>query len=423
MSSSISSSDTARRFVIRLLLWVMLSLAGLFALGIYLEPLDGDLTRTGFYSERDYGWRGVQEIFPQTQLAFPASRAETGRYDGYYDVVVLGDSFSYSRPKSQWQNYLAAETGLSVATLYIGQIGLSQLLASRPFREHPPKVLIVESVERRLPAHLKEEVPDCSKASLSRDALKKSPAHGEVSNHGDFIQNNQMVADYALRYLRANGINQRFPSRMNSGNTAFVSSTQAVKPLPGMVQQAGRDTSWQQVKLAYVRSFLWNNLLRRFAGREATDTVRLELARPAPFSSRERDSMLVYLDDIEKARWWKEAGLEEMNCRINAMRQQVEANGYTRFVLMVPPDKLTAYADFLQDRSLKDISLLPALSALQPQVMPRIDLALDEAIRQGVQDVYLPDNTHWGSNGQRAAAAALKLCGDCKPAGQDHISR
>lgn len=199
MSSSISSSDTARRFVIRLLLWVMLSLAGLFALGIYLEPLDGDLTRTGFYSERDYGWRGVQEIFPQTQLAFPASRAETGRYDGYYDVVVLGDSFSYSRPKSQWQNYLAAETGLSVATLYIGQIGLAQLLASRPFREHPPKVLIVESVERRLPAHLKEEVPDCSKASLSDRA---------------------------------------------SGETlAFTSMTQAVKPLPGMVQQAGRDTS------------------------------------------------------------------------------------------------------------------------------------------------------------------------------------
>lgn len=119
--------------------------------------------------------------------------------------------------------------------------------------------------------------------------------------------------------------------------------------------------------------------------------------------------MLVYLDDIKKFMWWKEAGLEGMSCRISAMRKQVEANGYTRFVLMVPPDKLTAYADFLRDSSMQNISRLSALSGLQPQVMPRLDRALDEAIRRGEPDVYLPDNTHWGSNGQRAAAQTLSL--------------
>lgn len=365
MNSSISSSDSARLFVFRLLVLVLLAIGGLFALGIYLEPLEGDLTRTGFYSERDYGWHGQQEVFPQTQLVFPASQADTGRYDGHYDVVVLGDSFSYFRPQSQWQNYLAAETGLSVATLYIGQIGLTQLLASPAFRAHPPKMLVVESVERRLPAHLKEEMPDCSKATLA--------------------------------------------NRAGSETKAFLISNQAVKSQPGVVQAAERASSWSQIKLAYVRGFLWNNLLRKITNREYTEAVRLELARPAPFSSRERDSMLVYLDDIKKFKWWKEAGLEGMSCRISAMRKQVEANGYTRFVLMVPPDKLTAYADFLRDSSMQNISRLSALSGLQPQVMPRLDRALDEAIRRGEPDVYLPDNTHWGSNGQRAAAQTLSL--------------
>ena len=96
-----------------------------------------------------------------------------------------------------------------------------------------------------------------------------------------------------------------------------------------------------------------------------------------------------------------------MGCRIEVMRARVESNGYTRFVLMVPPDKLTAYADYLSDPKLRNVSSLSALADMHPNVMPRLDRSLIKAIRSGKQDVYLPDDTHWGSNGQRIAAETL----------------
>ena len=89
------------------------------------------------------------------------------------------------------------------------------------------------------------------------------------------------------------------------------------------------------------------------------------------------------------------------------MRQQVEANGQTRFVLIVAPDKLTAYSDFIANKKLRNISMLTELSERNNKVIPRIDLALISAIRNGEQDVYLPDDTHWGSSGHRIAAETL----------------
>jgi hypothetical protein len=74
---------------------------------------------------------------------------------------------------------------------------------------------------------------------------------------------------------------------------------------------------------------------------------------------------------------------------------------------MVAPDKLTAYADFVCDKGLRDISALAELSGHFPEVIPRLDLALISAIHEGKQDVYLPDDTHWGSSGYQIAAETL----------------
>ena len=74
---------------------------------------------------------------------------------------------------------------------------------------------------------------------------------------------------------------------------------------------------------------------------------------------------------------------------------------------MAAPDKLTAYADFVSDRKLRNLSALAELSKQNPDSMPRVDLALKSAIAQGVQDVYLPNDTHWGSIGNQIAAETL----------------
>ena len=59
------------------------------------------------------------------------------------------------------------------------------------------------------------------------------------------------------------------------------------------------------------------------------------------------------------------------------------------------------------DKGLRDISALSELSGHLPEVMPRLDLALTFAINDGEEDVYLPDDTHWGSSGNQIAAETL----------------
>ena len=370
MSSYTSSSESHRRFVF----WLLFSVAGLFALGVYLQPLNkySGLTRIGSYSEREFGWNKPQLTFPRTKLEFPASAEDSGQYGSYHDVVVLGDSFSRIWPELQWQNHLAATTGWSVATLNINKIRLGQVLASQEFHDHPPRVLIVESVERYLTGVLKRNTSGCGKPDF--DTFK---------------------AQSSLQINRG------------EANTAFTMITQFGGHLPGTTQRVERERAWIEIKLGYVRGYIWNSLLRNLLGDAHTDAAKVALAKDAPFSSVNKHAMLVYKEDFRKVEWWREMGMPELGCRIEKMRKQVEANGQTRFVLMVAPDKLTAYADFLSDKGLRDISALFELSVHLPEVMPRLDLALTSAINNGEQDVYLPDDTHWGSSGNQIAAETL----------------
>lgn len=359
MSSFTFSSEPHRRFVVWLLALVVLPVAGFFAIGVYLQPLYGDLTRIGFYSERDFGWNSTQVIFPNEKLEFNASPDNSSRY---FDILVLGDSFSRYRPKFQWQNYLKVITRESIGTMNINEIRLIQVITSRGFREHPPKVLIMESVERELPHHLKQNMNIC----------KKTPA-----------ENSKIDARSEITPI----INWNWEN--------YHADT---------TRQVDRETKLSEINLGYTLKYLRHNL---FGETVRNQVYKMNISRPAPFSSRDQSEFLIYDDDINKIKWWSDMGLSEMDCRIEAMRRQVEANGYTRFVLMVPPDKLTAYADFLRNPEFRHASLLSALSERHPELMPRFDNALITAIRSGEQDVYFPDDTHWASNGQRIAAKTL----------------
>jgi len=360
VNSSTSSSDPHRRYVQGIAALALIPLLALFALGVYLEPLWGDLTRVGGYSEKEFGWN-------KSQLEFPEPLASLGKYERYHDVVVLGDSYSTHRPNLQWQNYIVAATGWSVATLDSKQVALKQVLASQAFRETPPKLFILQTVERALPGRLPPRINDeqtCDAPSQSRQ-VAKSPLPPDSA--------------WATRLMEVEKIGKH------------------VK----------RGTAWSDVQLKYVLRYLAATLTRELAGDAYTTAVKVELSTRAPFSSANKEAMLVYTDDFRKVEWWSAMGLAEMNCRIERMRDQVEANGVTRFVLMVAPDKLTAYADFLADTQSRGISSLAQLAEQQPETLPRLDLALISRIRHGEQDVYLPDNTHWGSSGNRIAAEAL----------------
>lgn len=67
---------------------VVLALVGVF----YFQPYWGPLTRKSGYLENNFGWTQPQEIFDKPLFRIAKSVAE---YDKYYDVVVIGDSFSH----------------------------------------------------------------------------------------------------------------------------------------------------------------------------------------------------------------------------------------------------------------------------------------------------------------------------------------
>lgn len=54
-----------------------------FGLGVFLQPLQGDLTRLGNLAERDFGWNATQPVLPLR-----------GNQPTNPGVIVLGDSFS-----------------------------------------------------------------------------------------------------------------------------------------------------------------------------------------------------------------------------------------------------------------------------------------------------------------------------------------
>ncbi len=356
MSSSTSNSNPHYRYVKRLLALALIPAFGLFSLGVYLQPLYGDLTRIGSYSEKEFGWNK-----PQLEFQYPLF--DIGRYDRYYDVVVLGDSFSNARPRHQWQNHLVKATGWSVTTLDFGKTKLDQVLESKFFHENPPKYLILEWVERSLPQRIRR-IQSCKVADL--------------------------------------------PSRKKSSSIRFY-QTMPLKPDERnyLALHVERKTDWSDIKLGWVFRYVWHNVSRIINGNEYTDATNVKLSRPAPFSSINKKTLLVYKSDLSKVAEWRQIRLAEMGCGIEMMRDKVEANGYTQFVLMVAPDKLTAYADFIGEKDLRNTSRLSTLSDQYPGIMPRLDLTLISAIHQGEQDVYLPDDTHWGSTGQKIAAGTL----------------
>jgi hypothetical protein len=74
---------------------------------------------------------------------------------------------------------------------------------------------------------------------------------------------------------------------------------------------------------------------------------------------------------------------------------------------MIAPDKLSAYSRLLADPGLAGLSRFDLLTTDPALHLPRLDLRLRNAIDDGVEDVYLNNDTHWGSVGYQIVAQEL----------------
>jgi hypothetical protein len=347
------------------LYWLLLPVAllggAIVGLTLWLEPLAGDLTRIGGYSENEYGWRGAQERFTPP-LAEPAD------LNHLYDILVFGDSFSLSiasdqqtKPGGFWVDYLARETGLTVGVVHYDKLGLAAYLASAAYRDHPPRALIYETVERGL---RRREIaqPVCTSPAAAASAIALVP--------------------------------------------------RVIKPVHF---QRMTGLQFSDHALAATVDFLTKVISRLALAETHPQVLRFPLARADLFTSRRARDLLVYHDDLDKVGW---SGVDwtAIGCQLLALQAMTEANRRTRFLTVIAPDKLSAYAAILGS-PVGWIDGTERLSKVKGLDLPRADLALKAAIAAGVADVYLPNDTHFGSVGARifALTVARTLEGSSRP--------
>jgi hypothetical protein len=324
----------------------------LCAATLYYEPVVGDLTRLGGYSENDFGWEGTQKVF-KPALAKAASLAE------HYDIVVVGDSFSARTTKDRqtpnggfWTDFLAERTGLTVGVFDLDKTSLEQVLGGHGYISSPPKLLVYQSVERALDTRFAEKNTHCSPTPASDKHLLPRPLG--------------LAADSVARD-KARTLNE---ARLNQ--------------------------TIDRVKKSLRRSLLHD---------DGGPVLRTPLSRAGMFSNTKSSEVLLLADDLRKKQWSSKQ-IDAMRCAMLRHKATVEANGSTKFVALIAPDKSTVYADYLPT-GLVRAYLCAALSGDGATHVLCVDDILRAAVASGIKDVYLPNDTHWASAGADLVARSV----------------
>ena len=338
--------------------WIILGPLGivflvLYALALTLEPIDGDLTRTGPYLESEFGWNAPQEQFKKDLYALKKNED----YDKYYDVVIVGDSYSTMEFTYQWQNYLTLLTGLSSITFNIHSTNIDKLLTSENFKKHPPKIFIWQFVERSISLRPHYTSTECTPEASS------PPASVAIAP----------LATTVMPYERDRTISFFNPN--------FNESSHYLK-------------------------YFFRGLFVSKMGKHSR-TIRLPLNTGGLFSSKNDREILLYNRDFWKVQRFKNEFLERRRCYISHLQNLSQKNGKTFFVALPAPDKMTVYEEFTEFRDIKNINLLELLDTDPRLHLIRLDRVFKKKIKEGVVDLYPPNETHWGSRGHRVVVETL----------------
>ena len=336
---------TSKTYSLILLLPVVILALLVFGLKFYLEPLEGDLTRIGSYKESDYGWN----------KPLPVSTNETVNYASfpnqnttYYSVVVVGDSFSHFRGRQNfgWQQLLADYSGLDIVTYDRKKVGIEDFIESKHYNKQPPALLIFQFVERKLPYMASKAPTNCPAAQ----SMVVAPSSLIVTGIKDI--------DFGL-YKRPKGL-------------------------------ANLDESM---------SFLFKRISFK-------KKVRINsLTRDDLFSSKLSSQLLWFYKDLEKFQL-NDVDLEKVGCYLSYLQNRVQSNGKTQFLVMIAPDKTTIYRKYFEKDSFETRDMIGSVAKSGLNLL-RLDHTLSRAAESGVQDIYLPNNTHWGFAGNDLVAKSV----------------
>jgi hypothetical protein len=89
------------------------------------------------------------------------------------------------------------------------------------------------------------------------------------------------------------------------------------------------------------------------------------------------------------------------------LQQKVQGNGKTIFIALIGPDKLTTYSSYLTSERWKNISKYQYLTKdHRLNIVPLLSY-FNSAHKENIKDIYLPNDTHWSSAGNKLVGYAI----------------
>ena len=345
-----------RAFLVGLLLiWgTCFGLPLLTALGGSLQPLEGDLTRIGGLSERDYGWNEPQLRFDRLSTARFGSIAALARAGIAYDFLVIGDSFSEAGVGNPhvfgFQEWIQAALGNSVATIPQAQIDYERLVCDLKNMSTPPRYVVFQTAERYLENRI-EHLESATAASGTCAQRRDKP------------------------YIRAQ-----------------------ISKIALQTYQRPTSLTWHTVYGVYFSRMA--AMLGGTMGYARNSVEIFSLTKPDLFSSLRSGDLLVVNEDLGT----RPSDAARIRQAVQGLADLMSREAGSTFILLVSPNKLSAYHRYVSGPSPEPVSPMLRAGGVP---MADVDMEISALITQGYRDVYLPDDTHWGYRGHCAAARAI----------------
>lgn len=319
---------------------MLISCAGLLlpflCIGMYIEPLFGDLTRLGYFSERDFGWNAPQPVI-SVEGAGEVRRPA---------VVVLGDSFSAMRA---WQAVATQRSGLGFRTYFWRDPRVqessgcvSEWITSIKTLYPETRFVLLQTVEREFLLRFAANKPGCSSAHSGADFEWQDPS---LPVRRPVIMRALPDPMYALIAL---------------GNS------------PGELDRP------------------------RVSGL----TVLMPLVRGDLFSNRRSDLLLFFGADSSLKSKWSVDGIRGAAENVRAIQDRAEQHGITVIVLVIPDKSTIYSKYFKITPQPVTVPVPDVWRELAVRGVSQVDLkaVLSRAV-PGTVDLYLPDDTHLGNGG------------------------
>ena len=338
--------EVHKRYVRIFLTVLFINVTLILVIAFYIQPLEGELTRLGSYAERDFGWNA-----PQKKIRGDANIVKA--YDGKSEVLIIGDSFSTN---GVWQPFFREKTGLSYETLNIRKMSITDFLESKQFRKYPPRVIILQCVERELVY---------------------------------FFRDMDIICDKKI-----------------SGEVRIPIQKYSTDPYSEYYEETRKTFHLRNFNLKYAASVVIHSLIRSITGTDTRNAKRFVLTNNSLFSNRKSNEILVYEGDMNKLSWSK-ADIEKAACVIRCLQDKVQSAGKTLFIFMLAPDKSTAYADYISTPEFRNRENIWKYLTYYGINVPRIDILLKTAIDRGEKDIYSPSGTHWSARGYELATEGI----------------